>query len=128
MGDRVTIGLRDGDNTLYLYQHWGGQFHKRNLARALQSTYTSIELGDVSYANRIILSRLIGGDWDNNCAGGITINRVNDSEYDVPVVDVVNKTISIYEYDWDKGMSEKPLQTLTISEYCEEQGVKYATV
>jgi hypothetical protein len=116
MGDRFTFGVtaRSGD-VMYLYSHWGGDTWDADLKSAIWEAST--HLRSIDYANRIIMSRLIGNHWDSNVGFGISINDVNDTDYAyVPVVDIRNNTVTFYEYNREDEMGET-LFKLSIIEY-----------
>lgn len=116
MGDRFTFGVTDrSGDVLYLYSHWGGATWDTDLKSAIWEASTHLK--SVDYANRIIMSRLIGKHWDSNVGFGFSINDVLDSEYAyVPVVDVRNSTVTFYEYNYEDELGE-PLFKLSLIQY-----------
>ena len=101
MGDRFTFGVTDrGGDVLYLYSHWGGTNWDDDLKKAIYKA--GVRSGDCSYANRILMSQLIGDNWDRDSGFGFSINDVLDTEYGyVPVVDFKQGTITFYEYNYE---------------------------
>jgi hypothetical protein len=121
MGDRVSIGFKmDEDNILYLYQHWGGHQHQRRLAEALEAA--GPRLTDPSYATRIVISRLIGDDWQSLTGHGLLVNSC-DSEYPIHVIDFVNGIISLHDEDVNapRGIIDEPIMQCSIKEFVEAE-------
>jgi hypothetical protein len=104
MGDRANIGIRtSNNNTIFLYLHWGGIDRHEILAKAISQAM--VRDGDESYFTRILTSRIIDTDWDKETGVGMAINELpSGGEYDVPVYNYTDKTISIYEEDWEEGI------------------------
>jgi len=99
MGDRFTFGVTDtGGDILYLYSHWGGDTWDIDLTNALIDA--SGYLSTPHYGNRIIISRLIGKNWESRSGFGFSINQALDTEYGfIPVVDLRYNTVIIYDYN-----------------------------
>ena len=106
MGDRANFGLRQVDgNTIFVYGHWAGEGMLARFANALEVATDADRLPlDQSYANRIIISQLIGEAWDQNYSWGITVNYIGDNEHRVPVYDFADDTVTLYDYNWAAGM------------------------
>jgi hypothetical protein len=105
MGDRASIGIKtSNNNTIFLYLHWGGMDRHEILAKAI--SYAMSRDGDESYFTRILVSRIVDTDWDKETGVGMTINELATmgDGYDVPVYNYTDKTISVYEEDWDSGI------------------------
>jgi hypothetical protein len=105
MGDRASIGIKTSNhNTICLYLHWGGMDRHEILAKAI--SYAMVRDGDESYFTRILISRIVDTDWNQETGVGMSINElaVMGDGYDVPVYDYVDKTISIYDEDWTDGI------------------------
>lgn len=104
MGDRANIGIKtSNNNTIFIYLHWGGEDRHEILAKAI--SYAMVRDGDEGYFTRILTSRIVDTDWDKETGAGMAINKLpSRGEYDVPVYDYVDKTISIYQEDWAEGI------------------------
>jgi hypothetical protein len=104
MGDRANIGIRtSNNNTIFLYLHWGGMDRHEILAKAI--SHAMVRDGDESYFTRILISRIVDTDWDKETGVGMAINELpSGGEYDVPIYNYTDKTISIYEEDWEEGI------------------------
>lgn len=77
MGDRVNYGVRVSEATppVYVYSHWGGSEAKENLADALLHARGRLDMGDTEYGMRIIVSRLIGNNWESETGFGLTVGE-----------------------------------------------------
>ena len=104
MGDRGNLGIKTSNgNTIFIYLHYGGMDRHEILANAI--SHAMVRDGDESYFTRIFVSRVIDTDWDKETGVGMAINELpswNDG-YDVPVYNYTDKTISLYQEDWETG-------------------------
>jgi hypothetical protein len=113
MGDRANVGIRtSNNNTIFLYLHWGGMDRHEILARAI--SHAMVRDGDESYFTRILTSRIVDTDWDKEIGVGMAINELPTmgDGYDIPVYNYIDKTISIYEEDWEKGIGGIALEPI----------------
>ena len=78
MGARTNFHFKTNEDTLTLYSHWGGDSRKEDLARAMKAALP--RKGDDSYALRIMISQLIGTDWNSETGYGLHINNPSGSE------------------------------------------------
>lgn len=99
MGNRVNFGFRAGGNTVFLYEHWNSGAIFAPLANALAFVRAAGRLGDPAYATRVCISQLIGNGWGSDTGFGITVNKLDDNEHRVPVVDWDNQVVVLCEYD-----------------------------
>jgi hypothetical protein len=131
MGDRANVGFRTSDNdTVFLYMHWGGSDRHEILAKAI--SYAMERDEDESYFTRILFSQLV--DRHNVTTGhGMTVNRLATmgDGYDVPVYSYIDKTISIYQEDWDamgvfqpRGIASEPDKVYDRDEYLAKYAVR----
>jgi hypothetical protein len=89
MGDRYVIGMRsNGHETMYLYSHWGGDEQEKDLANALLAARGRWD--DPFYANRILVSQIVGTQWHGELGYGLSVGEYPDPDYDY-----------LYEVDWD---------------------------
>ena len=101
MGDRANFGIRQADgNTIFVYGHWAGQNMLARFAKAIDRVVDAGRMGDDAYATRIIISDLIGEDWNQDMRWGITINTLADNEHKIPVFDLANDTVTLYNADF----------------------------
>ena len=94
MGARTNFHFKTDTGTLSLYSHWGGDSRKTDLANALNAA--NPRLGDTSYALRIMISNLVGEDWNSETGFGLTINDMlsTEEEYGTLIVDLTNNTVN----------------------------------
>ena len=98
MGDRTNTVFRMADGSdIVLYQHDGGYQMMANLAAALDAARN--RWNDESYATRIIISNLIGEDWNQEYSYGIS-TYIGDNEHSVPVIDFSDHTVALYDYQF----------------------------
>lgn len=95
MGDRIVYSIKqDKELSVNLYSHWGGYDRFVDLARALR--VAEPRWNDGSYATRIIISQLIGDQWDQELGFGIWASS-SDGAYggDHPdiTINLINKTV-----------------------------------
>ena len=81
MGNRVVVGFqnRKDDPIIYLYQHWGDE-RKSTIANAVFSACSRWSSPD--YATRIVISKLIGNDWDKPLGYGLSVNHFAQPDFD----------------------------------------------
>jgi hypothetical protein len=103
MGDRFSFGVVDeGGDVLYLYSHWGGDTWHNDLKGAIWKAGIRSKAPD--YANRILMSQLIGESWDRDGGFGFSINNPTDTEYGyIPIVDFHKSTVTFYEFKDELG-------------------------
>ena len=102
MGDRANFGIKQADgNTIFVYGHWAGHQMLAKFAKAIDRVVDAGRMGDNAYATRIIISDLIGEDWNQDMRWGITVNTLADNEHKVPVYDLTSDTVTLYDVeDW----------------------------
>jgi hypothetical protein len=100
MGARVNFVFKqeEGEPNIVLYSHWGETFWRENLAAAIRKAEPRLKMNDVSYSTRIIMSQLIGEDWDSETGFGIYLAPTNMDYFDTVVEIDVAKQIM-----WDNG-------------------------
>lgn len=96
MGDRIVYSIKqDKDLSVNLYSHWGGYDRFEALARALQAAEP--RWNDSSYCTRIIVSQLIGDQWNQELGFGLWASN-SDGAYggDHPdiIIDLNDKTVT----------------------------------
>lgn len=97
MGDRIVFSIKQADGvSLNLYSHWGGYERFVALADALKAAEP--RWSDESYAARIIISQLIGDQWESETGFGLWASKEEGSYYggDHPdiTIDIPNKTVN----------------------------------
>lgn len=96
MGNRANFGFKDGENTIYLYSHWGGDGMMNTLATAIKVVMDAGRQNDPIYATRIAISNIVGDNWDQGLGYGLTANYISDNEHSIPVVNWEEGTVSLY--------------------------------
>ena len=95
MGDRIVYVIKqDKDLSVNLYSHWGGYDRFTSLAKAIKAAEPRWD--DTSYATRIIVSQLIGGDWAEETGFGLWASNEHGmygGDHPDIVIDLVNKTV-----------------------------------
>ena len=96
MGARIVFTIKQANGLrLNLYSHWGETDRFEDLARALHAARP--RWNDESYAARIIVSQLIGPQWESETGFGLWADS-EEGFYggDSPdiTIDLVNKTVS----------------------------------
>lgn len=122
MGDRGNVGIiHPSGHVLFLYTHWAGSQLVTDLAQAL--AVAEPRWDDVAYATRIVISQIIGDQWDNPNGYGLTINTPGDTEQPptaTPVVSFGRRTVSLYAPHW--GTDVEPALVWTFSEFLDLYG------
>ena len=95
MGDRIVYSIRqDKDLSVNLYSHWGGYDRFVNLANALRAAEP--RWNDTSYGTRIIVSQLIGDQWNSETGFGLWASNEHGmygGDHPDITIDLVNKTV-----------------------------------
>lgn len=97
MGDRIVYTIKQADGlSLNLYSHWGGYERFIALAHALNAAKP--RWSDESYATRIIVSNLIGPQWDQETGFGLWASKEDGAyhggDHQDIVIDIPNKTVT----------------------------------
>lgn len=128
MGDRANFGVRQGNDTVYLYGHWAGYGMMAKLADALEDINTAGRINDEAYATRMMFSLIVGEAWNHALGWGITVNYIGDNEHKVPVVDFREGTVSLYGYDWENNTRrDEPMYTQSIDNFIKRYATKDLT-
>jgi hypothetical protein len=100
MGARVNFVFKtelDKPN-IVLYSHWGETSWREDLALALDKAKHRMDLGDPSYALRIIIDQLTKDGRDSETGFGIflaTDDELNEGMYDLPIyIDMTTQMIN----------------------------------
>jgi hypothetical protein len=122
MGDRANFGFKQSnDETIVLYGHWAGHEMLANLAEAVETARP--RWTDESYATRIVISNLVGDNWNELIGWGLTVNNILDNEHKIPVIDWRSGTFSLHEEaSWEedtkvRGMMDEPMFTMTLDSF-----------
>lgn len=95
MGDRIVYTIRQDENlSLNLYSHWGGYDRFVTLANALKAAEP--RWNDSSYAARIIVSQIVGDQWNEETGFGLWASSEHGmygGDHPDIVIDFINKTV-----------------------------------
>jgi hypothetical protein len=95
MGDRIVYTIKqDQDLSVNLYSHWGGYDRFLSLANAIAAAKP--RWNDTSYATRIIVSQLIGDQWDEETGFGLWASNSHGAyggDHPDIIIDLINKTV-----------------------------------
>lgn len=101
MGDRRDVVFEFGEGkTVVLYSHWQGSTLQETLAEALNSNAARSRYGDPSYLCRILISQIIGEQWEGALNWGISPEPCGDAQHDPIVVDLVTRQVRIGTKCW----------------------------
>jgi hypothetical protein len=95
MGARVNFVFKQDESgkNLTLYSHWGADTWEIDLAYALDKARSRWD--DPSYGSRIVVSQLIGDQWQSETGFGLYVTEDTSDFWDeVVIVDFVNKTVN----------------------------------
>jgi len=101
MGARTNFELKDSEGSVWLYSHWGGDTKANDLAYALDKARP--RWSDHSYGMRIVISQLIGDQWDSETGYGISSYESGEESYEPISVDFTTKIVNyqdiIYSFE-----------------------------
>jgi hypothetical protein len=98
MGARTNFELRDSKGSVWLYSHWGGDSKVADLQNALAKAEPRWD--DFSYAMRIVVSQLIGTDWESETGYGLSSYESGEESYDPIVVDFHGQIVTYQDIDY----------------------------
>lgn len=106
MGDRANFGFKHANgDVIILYGHWAGHEMLKQLAHAVEAARP--RWSDETYASRIAISQLINEDWNKETGWGLGVNRIEDNEHKIPIVDWLSNEFSLHEQDDHSNESNK---------------------
>lgn len=125
MGDRANFGFKQSNGeTIVLYGHWAGYSMLKNLALAVETARP--RWTDEAYATRIVISQLIGDNWNSETGWGLSVNTILDNEHKIPIIDWRTQTFSLHEevpFEEEtkvRGMLEEPIFTMELSAFVDK--------
>ena len=111
MGARTNytiITTNNPEQNINVYSHWDGDESVDILQYAIQKALPRLNMGDWSYATRIIIDQLTVGGRDSETGYGIYIGSEIQAEesYEYKAVNLIDKTVTIGNttYDLDKWL------------------------
>jgi hypothetical protein len=119
MGDRANIVLRQQDQAIYLYSHWGGYDMPETLRQALVNGRN--RWNDETYLGRIIFNTMTKGYEDGEAGFGIGVYP-SDNEYAYLVVDARAGMVTVHRNlpRQEDGSWTRPFREFTFEEYVAE--------
>ena len=100
MGARTNFELKDSKGSVWLYSHWGGDTKAQDFADALAKAMP--RWSDTTYAMRIVVSQLIGKDWDSETGYGLSSYASGEEGYSPLCIDFYNQIVDyedvLYSY------------------------------
>lgn len=101
MGDRAVAGIKADSKSpiIFMYRQWGGEVQNQIFANALDKARPRWH--DDSYATRIMLSQMVGDDWNQELGYGIYVGGTShgaDYNY-ILVADLEKQIVLICEND-----------------------------
>jgi hypothetical protein len=130
MGDRANFGfVQSNGETIVLYGHWAGYNMLGKLADAVIKARP--RWNDESYATRIVISQLIGDQWNMETGWGLSVNQIQDNEHKIAIVDFKQQTFSLHEEDERNnldnkinGMKNDAIFTMDLSVFCDKYAME----
>ena len=102
MGARINYVFKqdEGMPDLVLYSHWGETEWRSDLYNALKKAEPRLGMGDTSYAQRIIISNLIGEQWKEETGFGLYLAATDMDYFDTVVEIDVSKELVNDNGNW----------------------------
>jgi len=130
MGDRANFGfVQSNGETIFLYGHWAVYNMLGKLADAVIKARP--RWNDESYATRIVISQLIGDQWNMETGWGLSVNQIQDNEHKIAIVDFKQQTFSLHEEDGRNnldnkinGMKNDAIFTMDLSVFCDKYAME----
>ena len=102
MGARINFLFNEGDDkpAVWLYSHWGADSWEEDLASAIWMARSRWD--DTSYAVRIIVSQLIGNQWQQSSGFGLgAVAKPKDflSWEPTIIIDMVDKIVDGHGFE-----------------------------
>jgi hypothetical protein len=93
MGARVVFNIKqDEGNYICLYSHWGEHTALEDAGRAIAKARP--RWGDDSYCARIIVSQLIGNEWDSETGFGLWVSAEPCTDEAWVLIDLQEQTVT----------------------------------
>lgn len=125
MGARVIFNFKQSDgNYISLYSHWGE--YERYAAVAYALHHARPRWSDESYCMRILVSRIIGPDWESETGYGLWAGT-SSSHHETSInIDLSNHTVedesgthsweAFVKYHYEDSLVEVPQLAFPLSE------------
>ena len=100
MGARTNYTIITTDNpaqNINVYAHWDGDDSVAIMQNAIKAAMFRIQMGDVSYATRILIDQLTKHGRDSETGYGLYISEdiLTEEQYERKVIDLVKQTVRV---------------------------------
>ena len=100
MGARTNYTIITTDNpaqNINVYAHWDGDDSVAIMQNAIKAAMPRIQMGDISYATRILIDQLTKHGRDSETGYGIYIceDILTEEQYERKVIDLVKQTVRV---------------------------------
>lgn len=99
MGARTNFELKDAKGSVWLYSHWGGDTKVEDLANALAKAEP--RWTDPTYAMRIVVSQLIGDQWNDTTGYGLSSYEHGEESYLPICVNFDTETVTYDDVEYN---------------------------
>jgi hypothetical protein len=115
MSNPANLGIKQPDgHTIWLYQHWVPEKLLASYAKALEAARP--RWNDPAYGTRILISQIIGSNWDSEYGFGISVDRTYLADHKAVLIDMTNQTVSILDQN-TPNKNAKPLVTFPFDKF-----------
>ncbi len=124
MGDRANVVISSKplpagaslkqalDGNIVLYTHWKGYCLMQEVRNALVHAGNRIGLGDEAYSTRIIVSQIVGDQWNDETGFGLSVGSLCDNSYPIIVMDLVSKSVLVFDESSGKLLRESTIASV----------------
>jgi len=100
MGARTNYTIITTDNpaqNINVYAHWDGDDSVAIMQNAIKAAMPRIQMGDLSYATRILIDQLTKHGRDSEIGYGLYISEdiLTEEQYERKVIDLVKQTVRV---------------------------------
>jgi hypothetical protein len=100
MGARTNYTIVTTENpaqNINVYAHWDGDDSVTIMQNAIKAAMPRIQMGDISYATRILIDQLTKHGRDSETGYGIYISEelLSEESYERKVIDLVNMRVTV---------------------------------
>ena len=100
MGARTNYTIITTDNpaqNINVYAHWDGDDSVAIMQNAIKAAMPRIQMGDLSYATRILIDQLTKHGRDSETGYGLYISEdiLTEEQYERKVIDLVKQTVRV---------------------------------
>ena len=93
MGARVIFNIKQKEGEfICLYSHWGEETALQDTARAIAKARQ--RWTDETYSARIIVSQIIGNEWDSETGFGLWVSSTPCIDEEFVIIDLLGQTVT----------------------------------